>query len=562
MGEGLGRRRESLARGRDDGIGDRGGEERRVALRFPGVVEVRLGLGPGGDEETTSIRDVTRQGRRNGSGEARHIGEDDGIVGREIRDHAEIGEIDDLRFDEESDRIESGIVVRIEVISGNVAFSRNVRFERGIEGQGGGREGHGGEGGGTIEGAGGGASLDDEHLQLVRDIQRRPSRVVARDVILDFEGEGKRVGSRLAELVGEGDDLLLAGTELSERGIAVVATVVDFQDEGGRRDRLVARVRDRRGDGDVTIDADDLAGKAHLGDREIPHEVGHRHLADHDLRFARQVLEGIAQEIPTAALPDLPADVLFVGQDHDLLRGIVAAGEAEGGEGEGLVGRHGPVERGQFVQCGVEGGPVGRGIEDESRGRRAADDEAEGVSARGAFDEGAGLLDGALEIRRAIGGDAHRGGGVDDEGDVLPRAGREAREVEILLEENQGDAEKEDQGRSDRDAATPDLFIVQDHRDPESDDSEEQQGEDEQPGNRRSRRDEGPREGEGEEPDEETARRHEECLLELDAAVADGEGFEEEIHRPPIDDAAGPAVQQMDDDRDRDPEGAEEEDGI
>ena len=96
----------------------------------------------------------------------------------------------------------------------------------------------------------------------------------------------------------------------------------------------------------------------------------------------------------------------------------------------------------------------------------------------------------------------------------------------------------------------------------EIDDGEEEQGEHQQPRNRRSWRDEGPREGEGEEPDEETARRHEKCLLELDAAVADGEGLKEEIHRPPIYDAAGPAVQQMDDDRDRDPEGAEEEDGI
>jgi hypothetical protein len=178
------------------------------------------------------------------------------------------------------------------------------------------------------------------------------------------------MGSCLAELVGEGDDLFLTGTELPERGVAVVAAVVDFQNQSRRRDRLVARVRDRCGDGDGTIDADDLAGKAHVRDREIPHEVGHRHLADHDLRFARQVLEGVAEEIPAAALADLPSDVLFVGQDHDLLRGIVAAGEAEGGEGEGLVGGHGPVERGQFVQRGVEGGSVGRGIEDESRGRR------------------------------------------------------------------------------------------------------------------------------------------------------------------------------------------------
>jgi hypothetical protein len=103
---------------------------------------------------------------------------------------------------------------------------------------------------------------------------------------------------------------------------------------------------------------------------------------------------------------------------------------------------------------------------------------------------------------------------------------------------------------------------MQDHGHPESDDSEEQQRQDEEPGDCRSRRDEGPREGEGEEPDEEAARRHEEGLLELDAAVADGEGFEEEIHRPPVDDAAGTAVQQMDDDRDGDPERAEEEDGV
>ena len=93
----------------------------------------------------------------------------------------------------------------------------------------------------------------------------------------------------------------------------------------------------------------------------------------------------------------------------------------------------------------------------------------------------------------------------------------------------------------------------------EPDDGEKQKWKDQQPGDRGSRRYEWSCEGESEEADEKASCRHEESFLQLNAAVPNRERFEKEVHRAPVDNAAGAPVEQMNDDRNEDSESTDEQ---
>jgi len=90
---------------------------------------------------------------------------------------------------------------------------------------------------------------------------------------------------------------------------------------------------------------------------------------------------------------------------------------------------------------------------------------------------------------------------------------------------------------------------VKNHRNTETDDADQHDGENDDPGNGGARRDERSRQCQCEKTDEEASRRHKKRFLELDAAVSNRERIKQKVHRTPVDDLLGTAIEQVNDDR-------------
>ena len=136
-----------------------------------------------------------------------------------------------------------------------------------------------------------------------------------------------------------------------------------------------------------------------------------------------------------------------------------------------------------------------------------------------ALDQSSCFLDCSFEIGLAVGHDGHGGRTINDQRHILSGSRGEAGEVEVFLKRDQTDAGQQQDNRDSPDPSLPLLFAVKNHRNTQTDDADQHDGENDDPGNGRARRDERSRQRQCEETDEEASRRHEKRFLELDAAA-------------------------------------------
>ena len=243
------------------------------------------------------------------------------------------------------------------------------------------REGEGEEGAGAAGEARGLRPLDDEDPHFATYGGDAHERVVRREFVLHVERRGHRVGARRAEAVAEGDRPSLAGLELADGGVGVVAPL-DGERDGARRRRLFAVVGDGDVDAHLAVGADDVAGEGDSGDGEVAEAGGDGEGAPDDLRASGQMREKLADARPGVVVAQQPALGLSVADDEDLLVAVVALRKDGGRKGEGVGGLKRALQRNSLVEKAEEKSAVGRRRRGERHRHRAAHDDGEGRVAR------------------------------------------------------------------------------------------------------------------------------------------------------------------------------------
>lgn len=537
---------EGVGGGLDEGRLELGEGERRDAAgrAGPGVEELLVRAGAVEQEQPAALFDVGGEVRRDGVGEARHVGEHDGgvVVEEAVRGKGVCGEENGVDEKSRGFFVLRGVVGRL-------------RGGRGIvrtgEGPGVGTKREGRVGAGTLEGGDVGPAIHDQHAKAVEHVEDADGAVVVGQIVAGVEDGFHELGAMPFRRDGERERPRGAGLDLSD-GAMDGGLAIDDEGEGLRGDGFRARV----GDGDVdahgAVGADDGAGGGDRGDGGVADCGGEGEAPPDDGGLCGEALEGGAEGGPRFGVGGLPADALGVADHDDLLCAVVALREGGRGQGEG-VGHAEGAEGGAGV---VEGAKhllaVGGGDGKVGGGDGAANDQGEGGAARGGPDDLMGVVDRLLEEGLAVAFHVHRGGPVDDEGDVaLGGAAKAAPAHAVLRQEGETGGGGEEEGGGEE-AAAPFGTRREGDGGGQEDRSQKSGREGERPGRAGARREEGTGEGQGGKGDGEAAHDEQEHVLEEDVAVAVRQRIAQEDHGAPGHAAGAPALEEVDRDRNRD----------
>ena len=405
-----------------------------------------------------------------------------------------------------------------------------------------------------------GIAIHDEHPQPVHYLTDTVHGVIQGQIIRHRQFRLHHHAAGLFELMEKPHRLASSGSQLPHPAI-LQRLAFHQQIQSPRRDGFGAGIFHRHLDGNGPVHPHHFAGITDLRERSIPERGGQGIPPQNHLWFGRQRLHPCGQRLPAGLVFGLPTQILPICEHDDFLGRIGPPGQRNRRCRQRIECRHPPAAWLQPVQGIRYVQPVHHRLRQPRHRHRPGQDHTEGTSGGCLFHNLPRLCHRRFKQRAGRPGapPLHRRRGVQHDRDVLASTGAEPFQIPLTLKIDRRCAQHRQQPRHAHQNPKPFPVPPQHQRGGETHQSHQKRRQHHQPRHRRSRRNKRPRHCKRQQSHQQTARRQQQRLLQLNPLLPRLHRLQQKQHRPPIQHLGSAAVQEMDDNRNRDGSEAAEE---